>query len=563
MKPLLCILAVVALAGPSLWGQFNGLATPYDGSVVYFSSTLSLKGANQPNYGKLFVADESGVKLFKQLQKILPPSAGDCVVGSQYALDGAEVTSDGLIVASPGEVSYSGPCRGLLKATAVIRATGITELAGYAYLSPSGRYAISNITPNVFSSALLVFVDPQTGEQTPITLPSVIGPWPAYFPSNGGAIANDGTSIFSYANNAYLARPGQSVEAFPVPGANPLAIDASGDLVLYTISGDLHARNLKTQQDTLVLAGQTDASGLSDDGTRALILLGSQAWLVQTDGTGLRQLTSDAAGIRTAILSGNGNVVYAETNVGSLLKIDVASGAQLELIGRTPYVVGGTPADAGLASVLSGSGIVNGSFQATPPVGTTLGGVSVEIAGQSVPVLQVTPTTVGFLVPWNIPASGNQTVIVQAPGVHTPFDFPASTILITTGPRAGTVWHQDWSTMVSNGNPAHTGELIHVFAVGLGPVTPEVPPGALAPSTEPLARLTTPMTCSDSTILYAGLQPGALERIYQVDMRLGSATGYLKFNCPTTGLGLTLYVVSPRQGGRGTAVPPSRPTPRR
>ncbi len=211
---------------------------------------------------------------------------------------------------------------------------------------------------------------------------------------------------------------------------------------------------------------------------------------------------------------------------------------------------------------LSGSGIADASYQATPPVGTSLGGVSIEVAGQNVPVLQVSPTSVGFLVPWDIAASGNQAVIVRAPGSHTPFDFPTSTILIETGPRAGTVWHQDWSTMVSNGNPAHTGELIHVFAVGLGAVSPEVPPGTLAPSTEPLARLATPMTCSDSTILYAGLQPGALERIYQVDMRLGSAKGYLKFGC-SNNLGLTLYVVSPRQGGRGTAVPPSRPTPRR
>ena len=558
IRPLLVLAVVTA----PLWGQFSGLATPYDGSAVYFSSTLSLKGAGQPDYGKLFVADETGVKLFRGLERILPPAMGDCVVGSQYSLDGAEVTSDGLTVAAPGSVAYSGPCRGLLKATAVITAGGVTEVPGYAYLSPSGRYAISNITPNVFSSASLVFVDPQTGQQTPITLPGVSGPWPAYFPSNGRAISNDGTSIFSYANNAYLARPGRDVQAFPVPGANALAIDAAGDLVLYSISSDLRSRNLTTQQDALVAAGQSDASGLSDDGTRALFLRGGQAWIVQTDGTGLRQLTRDTAGIRTATLSGNGNVVYAETNVGALLKIDVASGAQVELVGRTPYVTSGAAADAGLAASLSGSGIADSSSQATPPVGMSLGGVSVEVAGQSVPVLQLSPTSVGFFVPWNIPASGTQPVIIQASGVDTPFDFPTSTILITTGPRAGTVWHQDWSGMVSNGSPAHTGELIHVFAVGLGPVSPEVPPGTLAPSTEPLARLTMPMTCSDSTILYAGLQPGALERIYQVDMRLGSATGYLRFACSNDPIFLTLYVVSPRQGGRGTAVPPSRP-PRR
>ncbi len=240
IRPLLVLAVVTA----PLWGQFSGLATPYDGSAVYFSSTLSLKGAGQPDYGKLFAADETGVKLFRGLERILPPAMGDCVVGSQYSLDGAEVTSDGLTVAAPGNVAYSGPCRGLLKATAVITGGGVTEVPGYVYLSPSGHYAVSNVTPSVFGPASLVFVDPQTGQQTPITLPSASGPWPAYFPSSGHAIADDGTSVFSYANNAYLARPGQSVEAFPVPGASPLGIDAAGDTMFYSISGDLHRADL-------------------------------------------------------------------------------------------------------------------------------------------------------------------------------------------------------------------------------------------------------------------------------------------------------------------------------
>jgi uncharacterized protein (TIGR03437 family) len=563
--PVLRFFVVLAAAVAPLWAQFTGLATPSDGSVVYFSSTLSLKGAGQPPYGKLFVADETGVRLFRLLPKIEPASTGSCVIGTQYSLDSAEVTSDGKTVAAPGQLSYSGLCNRNLSATDLISAAGDQELPGYVYLSPGGRYAIADTTYSVFSSASLLFLDLQTGQQTPVGLPEVTGPWPVSFPSAGRVIANDGTAIFSFYNGAYLARPGQDLRPFPVPNATPLAIDAAGTAVLYTVSNTLRLLNLQTQQDQLVLADQADASGLSDDGTRALFLRGGQAYIIQTDGTALRQLTSDPARITAAVLSGDGGIVYAETDAGRLLKINAGTGDQVELIGRTPFLTSGAATDAGLAATVYGIGLSDTSFQATPPVPTSLGGVGVLIGDQNIPVLQVSPTSVGFLVPWNIQPAGNQTLTVQASGVHSPFDFPTADILITTGPRAGDVLHQNGSTLVSNASPTHPGELIHVSAVGLGPVSPEVPVGTLAPSTEPLARLASPMTCSDSTVLFAGLQPGSLAHIYQVDLRIGSATGYLQFPCSIGGsefLFLTLYVVPTRQAGRGPGVPPPSPLPR-
>jgi hypothetical protein len=46
-----CIL--IALAVPTR-AQFFGLATPADGSTVYFATPLRLKDTVQPDYGKLF-----------------------------------------------------------------------------------------------------------------------------------------------------------------------------------------------------------------------------------------------------------------------------------------------------------------------------------------------------------------------------------------------------------------------------------------------------------------------------------------------------------------------------
>jgi uncharacterized protein (TIGR03437 family) len=79
--------------------------------------------------------------------------------------------------------------------------------------------------------------------------------------------------------------------------------------------------------------------------------------------------------------------------------------------------------------------------------------------------------------------------------------------------------------------PINTGEIIHVYAAGFGPVSPVVPDGAAAPSTEPLSRITQSFTCSNAEVLYAGLAPGAVERVYQIDIRVGPTAGYQKFVC--------------------------------
>jgi hypothetical protein len=72
--------------------------------------------------------------------------------------------------------------------------------------------------------------------------------------------------------------------------------------------------------------------------------------------------------------------------------------------------------------------------------------------------------------------------------------------------------------------------------VGLGAVVdPEVPLGVAAPSSEPLARLATPMLCTGQQVLYAGLAPGETWRVYQVDLQLGSQTGQVTFNCSVDG----------------------------
>ena len=170
------------------------------------------------------------------------------------------------------------------------------------------------------------------------------------------------------------------------------------------------------------------------------------------------------------------------------------------------------------------------------------------IGERKVPVVQLAPNSVSIIVPWDIqPDAGSIRIQAEAPGDRTPFYFPEieTSLLNEAAPVAGPILRQDWTQTYSG--PINTGEIIHVYAIGFGPVAPEVPEGAAAPSAEPLSRTTRPLSCSNADVLYAGLAPGAVERVYQIDIRIGPTPGYQKFTCTLAGsqpfVFLTLNIV--------------------
>jgi uncharacterized protein (TIGR03437 family) len=151
-----------------------------------------------------------------------------------------------------------------------------------------------------------------------------------------------------------------------------------------------------------------------------------------------------------------------------------------------------------------------------------------RIGERKAPVVRLEPTSVRILIPWDI--AGTVRIVAEVPGDNTPFDFPGLEVGVANPrPQTGAIGRQDWTQTYSG--PVNTGEIIHVFAVGLGPVSPEVPDGAAGPFVEPFARLTQRLSCANAEILYAGLAPGTVERVFQVDLRIGPTAGYQQFKC--------------------------------
>lgn len=525
------------------WGQYGGLATPFDGSVVYFASGLTLKGTSEPTWGKLFAADRNGVRLIRSLPQAIPAAPGpgySCILGTYYSFGAAETTADGTNILAPGNISFANNCEDFNTwATYWISPSGDRQLADIIRISPNGRYAIADTTGGPLSVASVSYADPATGSLTRIDLPSGIYLGGIRF-GTGRTIANNGTAIFNIPfESAFTVSPGADPQPF-TPGL-PYAIDASGTYVLYG-ADTLRMFNLQTRQDNLVMANFSPTwqfgPGMSDDGQRVLTPRGGQVWVVGGDGSGARQLSSDPAGIADAILSGNGKVVYAVTQAGRLLQIDADTGDQIELVGRTPHfsldpgsqlLTPGTPGTVYL------DGLPDVSMGAPSLPGLSLADTTITIGGQAVPVLFVMPDHIDFLTPWNLGAGTGPVELPLVAGVagdRTPFDFPQTPVWIAACPQVGAVAHQDWSGPVTSSSPPHAGEILHFFMAGLGAaVNPEVPLGTPAPSAEPLARLATPMTCTGQQVLYAGLAPGETWRVYQVDLKLGSQTGQVWFDC--------------------------------
>jgi uncharacterized protein (TIGR03437 family) len=538
-------LLVFTAAG--LHAQFSGLSSTADGSALYFESTLRLKGAPALLNGKIYLEAQGAVSLYRSQQRAAPPAnSPPCGTGGFSDYLSAETAANG-IVALAYRANANGGCSYPPNTlfTQLTTPSGDTSVAGVARLSPEGRHALVFLaaTARPGSSFTLSYLDLETGARTPVSIAPPMFPQFAAVSSTGGrVIANDGTAILGTTDGSthyggYLITPTDGAQAFPVADALPVAIDAAGAKVVYQRQGGVYLLDLHSlTSTTLIPAGQAAAEfRMSDDGWRLLYNGGGQVHVVDTATGADRALTNAPAAITDVTISGDGKIAYAVTGVGRLLKISVDDGSTTEVIGHTPYLLPYNPTVmAGFTAQLFGSGLADTTINGTVPLQPWLGNATMWIGERKVPLIQLAPASVTFLVPWDIqPAGGTIRILTETPGDQTPFYFPEVEATVTNDLRAGAIARQDWSQTYVG--PVNTGEIIHVFASGFGPVAPEVTPGAAAPAAEPLARITQTLTCSNAEILYAGLAPYAVERTYQIDIRIGPTPGYQKFICSLGG----------------------------
>jgi uncharacterized protein (TIGR03437 family) len=154
-----------------------------------------------------------------------------------------------------------------------------------------------------------------------------------------------------------------------------------------------------------------------------------------------------------------------------------------------------------------------------------MAGAQVTVNGTPVPIFYATPGQLGIQIPFEAvgaSATVSVTVGVQA---STPATVPLAAVapgIFTAsqdGKGAGAITHVDGS-LVTTQNPAHAGELVILYATGLGQVAPAVATGALpAGASSTFASVT--LTIGGITFIpdFAGLS-GCCVGLNQINARV-------------------------------------------
>ncbi len=563
----------VLIAVPSA-AQFHDLSTDDTGNRVWFSSPLRLRGTDQQLYDKLFTADADGhVTLLLQR----PPD------NPYHLLNHPEVSGDGRTLVYLARY-YCPPqitCRVDVGSYGVMNVPGQSdiEVTGSIHLSRNGRYVIRDSYRYLGPTDQVEMINLQTGARHQIPVAN-------FLPISGGRqVASNGSALV-YADGLWLIRFDGSFQPVPTwnfgpssdpqqwfPAALRATMDDSASIVVFQTMAGTPGLGIVRPDDssslrTLVSAEEGCTNPvMSADGRRVLFLSranfsGSntrglqQAWIVSTDSGAIQMVTNDPAGIEEATLSGDGTVVWASTFAGRLLWIQVDTSVVREIIPWTT-AVDSDPLDfpiraaPGSLAQLTGRGLSSQQVNSGLPLVTELSGVRLLADGTPLPLLFVSPTEIGFQVPWEM---RERHTLTLAP-TQSPFEdqltrqlqvVDTSVVLLKTADGQTAIAHDDFHGLVTPNDPARPGEVLHLYLTGLGAVDPPVATGEAAP-VAPLSTVTdrvsvywagsvlpAPPPPLGPEVLFAGLAPGMVG-IYQVDIRLPA-------NAPLAELGISIQV---------------------
>jgi len=563
MRALLLFLAAVGSAA----GQKDifDLATTGDGGAVYFASILARREngeATQPGApARIYRIGPEGFQLYLERPRIDPPPGtgpGQIRFTNYFNLSRPQTSRDGNVVAVVGQRQCSGASACGSATTLQTTITGLPggtlDVIGAGRLSGNGRYLLIHWDGSPGGGCAYV-VDLQTGQEA---RPERCAPTAVYALGGGRNIADDGTAVSAAGSLCFIrgsartcvqVRPGDPGEA---------VIDSAARIVVYsmfdwgTSRRSIRIYRIAEQRDS-ALAALPDADShtpyLSADGRRAMFLSDAsglpQIFTVGTDGGQPRQVSHDSTGVLSAAMSDDGKVAWYSSGAARLYLLNLDTGEAQERLGRTPQIGMYTRMTAGCLYSLPGAGFSDRVYGAESyPLPRSLGGIWVSVNGVDSPLVSVSPTEILLQVPFQTGLETNVEVKTESSSPFVPqLRFATSTFTglgaFLRNPRSPSGYggsdalavHENWSALVTSGNPARPGEILHLYGTGFGRVDSQPPDGMPAPA-DPPARTITPITCwawgadnfakLDIPVLFAGLAPG-LAGVYQMDVRVPAA----------------------------------------
>lgn len=311
--------------------------------------------------------------------------------------------------------------------------------------------------------------------------------------------------------------PGQSLaQPLRVQALSASGTPAAGVLVTFAV----------TQGDAAV---QPASAATGPDGyASTTVLLGRTPGPVQ--------ITATVAGAPPVTFQAtvNGPVVAPVPVISTGGVVSAASGVASAFAPNSAIsIYGSNFASAGTQFVAGANDIVNGRLP------TTLGGVCVLVDRQPAPLLAVYPNQINAIMP-QVATGGlvDVTVVTNCGQANETRSAVASVItqlaapeLFTSGTgtsRLAAAVNAQTGVTVTDASPARSGDVITLYATGLGQTNPALAPGQVAtepaPVTGAIAMSIGGIPVGAADVLYAGAAPG-FAGLYQINIRVPVGVG--------------------------------------
>jgi uncharacterized protein (TIGR03437 family) len=175
----------------------------------------------------------------------------------------------------------------------------------------------------------------------------------------------------------------------------------------------------------------------------------------------------------------------------------------------------------------------DGGFSSSIPLSPNLGGVSVTIGGFTAPLLAADPNSqqINLQVPFELDGQAQAEIVVNNNGVLSQPETiqiasaPALFTFSNTGTGPGAFLHGNGFAAITADNPATAGEVIVLYATGLGAVTPVVATGdATSGQSNVTGNPGVTIGGLPAQVQFAGLAPGFVG-LYQINVVVPAGLG--------------------------------------
>jgi uncharacterized protein (TIGR03437 family) len=243
--------------------------------------------------------------------------------------------------------------------------------------------------------------------------------------------------------------------------------------------------------------------GSDDDSLQAIALdAAGNAYLAGYTSSADLPITSGA--VQTQAGGGVADAFVAKYTFPTVMPAISANG----VVNAAGFTANAPVAPGSIISIF-GSSFANAAVNAqSVPLGTTLGGVSVQVNGVAAPLFYVSPTQINAQVPWSTQPGTARVIVANSTGASSAISLNVS----AAAPGIFVVINRDNSP---NGpsKPAPAGSVVTVYMTGIGPVDNPVDTGAAASST-PVSTATQRATVTvngvPATAQFIGLTPGSV-----------------------------------------------------